>query len=77
MGPFSLYKKEVMMNLVTKKQQSWSNIRVHGGTNILWHADPLLGGKHKTGDCTVVLARQQPANKGMVFSAWSMPRCYK
>lgn len=40
-------------------QQSWSNIRVHGGTNILWHADPLLGSEHETGERTAVVARQE------------------
>jgi hypothetical protein len=37
----------------------------------LWHADPLLGGEREICDCTAAVARQQPANRGMMFSARS------
>jgi hypothetical protein len=39
---------------------------------ILWYADPLLGGDHEIGECTVATAKQQPTNNTeMVFSARS------
>jgi hypothetical protein len=47
--------------------------------NILWHVDPLIGNKHETNNYTMAVTRQRPinSNKGMAFSVWSMPRCYK
>lgn len=34
---------------------------------ILMHVDPLLGGDREIGDCTEVVARQQPTNNSRVM----------
>lgn len=80
--PLLLKKKNMYLGMSHPKNVlQWGTKQTHLETtkwNIFWHVDPLLGGDHKTGHCTAAVARQRPANNsgGMVFSVWSVVRCY-
>jgi hypothetical protein len=46
--------------------------------SVFWHVDPLPGGDREIDDCTAAVSKQRPAdNRWIVFSARSVPRCYK
>jgi hypothetical protein len=46
---------------------------------ILWPADPILGGHREISNYTMTVTRQRHVNnkRGTVFSVQSVPKCYK
>jgi hypothetical protein len=74
-----------MVQLQVWQSRNWDLLPSRDKT--LWHVDPFLGNDCKISSFTTAVARQwlsnnhvgipTDMNKQRVFSAWSVPRCYK